>query len=454
MANKRSLWRRWFARLAVLTVVLILPRAASGFSPTEKDRLLIDYTAAQQAEDRHDWKTAYDIYLDVLGRDRNQVQARERLPFVLRNLHRRYRLNDASFRYQLTTLKWPKEALEFYKDVLLKVQDSYPNVAKKDLNRLHREGLVELRLALEDKQFRDAHLNPMLVGPMQLAQFLNYLRERERDTPNLTTRDQAADEVRKVARKAAKELRLNVRVAVAEMACGACNALDEYSFYLTQGYLGMTGREDKSVVEAKIRETGIGYIRLDRFVEGSTIAELDAAISQLNAQGMKALVLDLRFNDGGSLREAVYVAARFIPSPKLIAATSGKVNDEHRSHATMGVHDMPLLVLIEGSTASAAELLAAALKAHKRAELIGQTTFGKSLIQKTILLTQAPYGAIRITWAQFYVPHPLDPSKLQDLGKVGGVSPTVRVGAGAMGDPQMDAAVERARLAVSMLSMR
>ena len=205
------------------------------------------------------------------------------------------------------------------------------------------------------------------------------------------------------------------------MACGACNALDEYSFYLTQGYLGMGMAEERSVVEAKMRETGIGYVRLDRFVEGSTVAELDAAISQLVGLGMKALVLDLRFNDGGSLREAVFVAARFIPSPKLIAATSGKVNDEYRSQATMGVLTMPLVVLVDGSTASAAELLAAALKAHKRAELIGQPTFGKGLIQKTILLTQAPYGAIRITWAHFYVPHPLDPSKLQDLGKVGGV---------------------------------
>lgn len=453
MAYQRSWRRRDIAPLVILSAVLILPSVSVAAPlPTENDLPKLRLQLARQAEREGQWGEAAGHYAELLTLNRNQPRLRERFLVCLRHAHRRYRLDDPSFQYQVSMLKWPTESLEFYKDVLLKVQDSYPDPAKKDLTRLFREGLVELRLALEDKQFRVFHFRGMEPAPMRLAGFLEYLRGREGDRTAITSREQAAEETRRVARRAAKELRLNVRVAVAEMACGVCNSLDEYSFYLTQSYLAAPGRDEKSVVEAKmLRETGIGYLRLDRFVEGSTLEELDAAISQLAGQGMKALVLDLRFNDGGSLREAVYTAARFIPSPKLIAATSGKVNDEHRSAAAMGVHEMPLIVLVEGSTASAAELLAAALKAHKRAELIGQPTFGKSLIQKTILLARAPYGAVRVTWAQFYVPNPLDPTKLQDLAKIGGVAPTTRVEGE---DAQLTAAVERARLAVSLLSMR
>ena len=190
LANLRSL-RRLTALLVILAAVLILlPATASASPPTEKDRLLFDLRTAQQYEENHDWENAYKTYTDVLSRARNQTQARERLPFVLRNLHRRIRLKDASYRYQLSLLKWPKEALEFYKDVLLKVQDSYPNLARKDLNRLFREGLVELRLALGDKQFCEAHLGSMAANPMQVLMFIEYLRARERDITPIASRDQ------------------------------------------------------------------------------------------------------------------------------------------------------------------------------------------------------------------------------------------------------------------------
>ena len=108
----------------------------------------------------------------------------------------------------------------------------------------------------------------------------------------------------------------------------------------------------------------------------------------------------------------------------------------------MSVENVPLFVVVDGSTASAAELLAGALKAHKRADLVGQTTFGKNLIQKMVPVSQVPYGAIRLTWAKFYL------HETHDLSQKGGITPTIAVeGRTSMGDPdqQLEVAMQRAR---------
>jgi carboxyl-terminal processing protease len=150
---------------------------------------------------------------------------------------------------------------------------------------------------------------------------------------------------------------------------------------------------------------GIGYLQLVGFQE-TTVQELDAAITQLQMDGMRVLVLDLRGNPGGLFDVAVQVAQRFL-SAGLIVSTQGRetVREYNTSYYASGMNvlDVPLVLLVDGETASSAEMLAGALKDHQRGRLVGQTTFGKGSIQKVRRLTVVPAG-IRLTVAKFYSP--------------------------------------------------
>jgi carboxyl-terminal processing protease len=138
-------------------------------------------------------------------------------------------------------------------------------------------------------------------------------------------------------------------------------------------------------------------------------------LAQLQTDGIKALILDLRGNPGGMFKAAVQVAGLFL-GEAVIAVTQSpfKNPDKSKNFAdrewktdVQNPFLLPLVVLIDGETASAAEMLAGALKDHKRAELIGQTTFGKGSIQSVVTLdfkdVKAP-GGIRLTFARFYSP--------------------------------------------------
>jgi carboxyl-terminal processing protease len=121
---------------------------------------------------------------------------------------------------------------------------------------------------------------------------------------------------------------------------------------------------------------------------------------------MKILVLDLRGNWGGSFPAAVEVAGRFLPEGKLIVTTKSHVKDENRKYTAKfpGALNIPLVVLVDGETASAAEVVAGALKDHKRAKLVGQPTFGKGSIQTVLNLETWRAGGVRITLAKFVSP--------------------------------------------------
>lgn len=184
---------------------------------------------------------------------------------------------------------------------------------------------------------------------------------------------------------------------------------------------------------------GVGYLRIGAFRE-STPQELDDAIEDLRSRGMRALVLDLRGNHGGNFSSGVATAQRFLPAG-IIALTQGQLNDfanrVFSSDSGMSSWDFPLVLLVDGETASAAEVVAGALKDHERATLVGMPTFGKGTIQFPVRLTaldetsdgvfRLRSGAVRLTIARFLsprgqpitgqgvTPHVIEPDPLRQL---------------------------------------
>ena len=148
---------------------------------------------------------------------------------------------------------------------------------------------------------------------------------------------------------------------------------------------------------------GIGYVRILSF-QDTTPHELKDAVMQLQALQMKALVLDLRGNPGGAFEAAVQVAETFLPEGVIAYRESPlrRWRTTFRAH-NPGALALPLVVLVDGETASAAEVLAGALKENGRATLVGAPTYGKGSIQCPVALERLPAG-IWITVAKFYSP--------------------------------------------------
>lgn len=148
---------------------------------------------------------------------------------------------------------------------------------------------------------------------------------------------------------------------------------------------------------------GIGYIRLVSFQE-RTIRDLDDAIKELQKKGMSALVLDLRNNPGGLLNQAVQVADLFLEKGKLIVYTEGRARNQNLrfvdEHETP--YHFPMVVLVNTGSASASEIVAGALQAHKRAVVVGTTTFGKGSVQTVIPLNDG--SGLRLTTAKYFTP--------------------------------------------------
>lgn len=160
-----------------------------------------------------------------------------------------------------------------------------------------------------------------------------------------------------------------------------------------------------SIKGTRMIEPGIGYIRITEFSEptGKGLAE---ALEKLTQQGLKALVLDLRNNPGGLLMSAVEVSQLFLPKDTLIVSTRGRGNKARQPPAYSGgsqhYTDVPMAVLVNRGSASAAEIVAGALQDCKRAVLVGETTFGKGSVQNVVPLDDGT--ALRLTTARYYTP--------------------------------------------------
>jgi carboxyl-terminal processing protease len=156
------------------------------------------------------------------------------------------------------------------------------------------------------------------------------------------------------------------------------------------------------VPEKEPRE-GVGYVRVLCFTD-TTVQELKDAVLRLQAAGMKALVLDLRGNPGGVFKSSIQVAEMFL-SEGLIVHTQSRLrefNQTHKSHNPDAL-TLPLVLIIDGETASSAEVLAGALKENERALLVGQPTFGKGSMQWVVPL-QIVSAGVKITFARFLSP--------------------------------------------------
>jgi carboxyl-terminal processing protease len=147
-----------------------------------------------------------------------------------------------------------------------------------------------------------------------------------------------------------------------------------------------------------------GYIWLTRF-SATSLYEIKSAISELSQKGMKRLVLDLRNNSGGLLKQAVEIANLFIAKSDTIVYTHGKRKESEQvfiSDPQKGNGEFPLVVLVNRGSASASEIVAGAVQDLDRGIIVGETTFGKGLVQRQIPLSDG--SAIRLTVAQYYTP--------------------------------------------------
>jgi carboxyl-terminal processing protease len=152
----------------------------------------------------------------------------------------------------------------------------------------------------------------------------------------------------------------------------------------------------------------VGYIRVTQFNEQTTDG-LKKAISdltnQLGAEKVKGFVLDLRNNPGGLLDQAISVSDAFLDKGEIVSTRGRNAEETQRFNARPGdlTKGKPLIVLINGGSASASEIVAGALQDHKRATLVGTRSFGKGSVQ-TIIPLGAGNGALRLTTARYYTP--------------------------------------------------
>jgi len=150
---------------------------------------------------------------------------------------------------------------------------------------------------------------------------------------------------------------------------------------------------------------GIGYIRITQF-NTPTEGEFDEALKDLQAKGMEALVLDLRNNPGGLLTSACRVTSEFIPEGKLIVSTQGRSQETRKYNSSRGEKQppYPMVVLVNGYSASGSEIVAGALQDHRRAVLIGERTYGKGSVQSVLPIPNGAGAAVRLTTAKYYTP--------------------------------------------------
>ena len=159
-------------------------------------------------------------------------------------------------------------------------------------------------------------------------------------------------------------------------------------------------------VKSKALEKGYGYLRVTQFQE-RTDDDLERALKQLDKEfgGIQGIVLDLRNNPGGLLTQAVKVSDLFLDAG-LVVYTDGRLENQKQkyfAHKAGTYSDFPMVVLVNGGSASASEIVAGALQDHKRALVLGTTTFGKGSVQTILPLDEN--SALRLTTARYYTPN-------------------------------------------------
>ncbi len=157
--------------------------------------------------------------------------------------------------------------------------------------------------------------------------------------------------------------------------------------------------------EFPLNENKIGYVRIVQFGE-KTSEDLEKALKALKGEGMQGLILDLRWNPGGLLEQAVDVCEKFLPRGELVVTTEGRNSAQNSTRRAAGrgdeLHNMPIVILVNLGSASASEIVAGCLQDLKRAIVLGEKTFGKGSVQSILPLQDG--SALRLTTAKYYTP--------------------------------------------------
>jgi carboxyl-terminal processing protease len=505
----RSTPSRLLASLVLLLGIALCAGSVRGNDA--RQRLDQFKKKAIEAENRGAWLEACRLY-DELVRKSPDASAREGFresyQRCLRRLQLYTRHSDRSYRETVGKLSLTK-ALNTYEQVVQILNCAYHDRARADLDKLFAAGLKEVALALEDSVFKQHFLAD--VKPAAIATFKNRLESWP--ARRFASAKEAKEQVRLLIGQAARDgLPTGGPLGgalVMEFAAGACNALDEYSSFITPTHLtrmqsprlrlgggigvSLSGdnegaitvthvwpagpatdklmpgdrivRVNKKSVEGltvdevteklqrgkvgssveveyerdKVKDTAqmkfrdvrlpgvesrlltpamdahpIGYLRINYFTEDS-YREVKEALDALTSQGsLRGLVLDLRGNPGGVFTAAVQVAELFLATGVISVgqSTHPNFNRTFKVESPGAMHQLPLVVLVDSDTASAAEVLAAALKETRDTApttLMGQTTYGKGSIQCLIELkpsakTLDKTAAIRLTVAKLFSP--------------------------------------------------
>lgn len=170
--------------------------------------------------------------------------------------------------------------------------------------------------------------------------------------------------------------------------------------------VNITPQEVKlSVIDGEMLDDSKGYIRISSFMNENTTEDFKNEIEELKNQGMRGLIVDLRENSGGLLSEAVGVASQFIPKDKIITYTVDKYDNRNESLSVGGIAEgMPLVILVNEGSASASEVVTGALRDYNAATIIGNTTFGKGIVQQTLRFNNG-IGGLKVTISKYYTPN-------------------------------------------------
>lgn len=158
---------------------------------------------------------------------------------------------------------------------------------------------------------------------------------------------------------------------------------------------------DSPSVDAKMLETGIGYIQIAEF-QDKTFAQFKAAYTELEDQGMEKLVIDLRDNPGGLLSSVIEILDMVLPEGNIVSVTN-KYGKSQRFDSDKSCIKVDLVVLVNGNSASASEIFAGAIRDYKYGTLIGTKTYGKGIVQSILPLKDG--DAIKLTTAKYYTPN-------------------------------------------------
>ena len=164
------------------------------------------------------------------------------------------------------------------------------------------------------------------------------------------------------------------------------------------------GEIETSLVDAFWLKPGIAFLKVTSFEAQNVARDVEAALAKLDESKIKGLILDLRENRGGLVTEAVSLSGRFLHDGQVVVSHRGRAEKEQvfRAKANPLAQKYPIVVLVNGNSASASEIVSGALQDHDRALILGENTFGKGLVQAQFPLTEG--AALLLTIAHYYTP--------------------------------------------------